>query len=132
MKPDFMKRILTLCSLLAAFFLALANPVEFKTSIPESGSTITSWDFELQFDITKALETAATEKPGVEVGLGVMASTSSQIYTSLYEGDIASEKVLGTTLTTILNGKSPEFKVNGNSVKFSFDKSIPIQYFGYF
>lgn len=122
-----MKRILTLCSLLAAFFLALANPVEFKTSIPESGSTITSWDFELQFDITKALETAATEKPGVEVGLGVMASTSSQIYTSLYEGDIASEKVLGTTLTTILNGKSPEFKVNGNSVKFSFDKSIPIK-----
>ena len=124
--PDFMKRILTLCSLMAAFFLALANPVEFKTSIPKSGSTITSWDFELQFDITKALEAAAVDKPGVAVGLGVYSNNDDQI-TILYKGDPENNNILGTAFTSTINGKSDKFVVNGNTLKMSFNSDIPIE-----
>lgn len=111
---------------MAAFFLALANPVEFKTSIPKSGSTITSWDFELQFDITKALEAAAVDKPGVAVGLGVYSNNDDQI-TILYKGDPENNNILGTAFTSTINGKSDKFVVNGNTLKMSFNSDIPIE-----
>lgn len=106
--------------------MALANPVEFKTSIPESGSTITSWDFELQFDITKALEAAAVDKPGVAVGLGVYSNNDDQI-TILYKGDPENNNILGTAFTSTINGKSDKFVVNGNTLKMSFNSDIPIE-----
>lgn len=110
-----------------SMFLSFANPVKYVGCTPSNGSNVTSWDFELQFDITKALEAAAVEKPNTEVGLGLVGSTSMNQYATLYEGEASSGNILGTALTAALNGKSPEFKVNGNSVKFSFDSNIPIK-----
>lgn len=121
-----MKRIFSLCGLLTTFFLSIANPVVFKQCIPNSGSQITSWNFELQFDITDALAAAAVSNPGVEVGLGVYANTTTQV-TTLYKGSVEDNIVLGKTFTKTINGKSTEFVVKGNTVKMSFDSSISIE-----
>ena len=121
-----LKHILLVCSLLATFFLSSANPVVYKQCVPNNGSTISSWDFTLEFDITDALSAAAISNPGVEVGLGVYANTTTQV-TTLYKGSVEDNIVLGKTFTKTINGKSAEFVVNGNTVKMSFDSSIPIE-----
>lgn len=120
-----MKRILSLCGLLAAFFLSFANPVKYVGCTPSDGSSITSWDFTLTFDITDALAAAKESNPNDEVGIGVMALGSSQ-YTTLYKGSKEDNIVLGKALTKVVNGKSENFVVNGNTVNISFDITEPI------
>ncbi len=123
-----MKRILSLCGLLAAFFLSFANPVKYLGCTPSNGSNITSWDFTLTFDISDALVAATESKPNDEFGIGVYGANTSTIkkYTTLYKGDPTTGEVLGTAHTKNLNGKSEDFKVNGNTIQISFDKGIPI------
>lgn len=123
-----MKRILSLCGLLAVFFLSFANPVKYLGCTPSNGSNITSWDFTLTFDISDALVAATESKPNDEFGIGVYGANTSTIkkYTTLYKGDPTTGEVLGTAHTKNLNGKSEDFKVNGNTIQISFDKGIPI------
>lgn len=124
-----MKRFYFLCGLLTAFFFAYSSPIDFKQSNPISGSTITSFDFELEFDIEKALDLAATDAPGVNVGIGYMGSasaTSTSGNATLYKGDEITGEILGLSLTSVFNGKTEGFTVNGNKVKLEFDKNIPI------
>ncbi len=123
-----MKRIILLCGLLTAFFCAFSNPVEFRQSIPASGTTISTFNFELEFDIDKALEAAVTEAPGVNVGLGYMGGGSGNKYgiATLYKGDEKTGEVLGTSMGSTFNGKSEGFIVNGNKATMNFDESIPI------
>ncbi|MBD5337102.1 MAG: hypothetical protein HDR95_07320 [Bacteroides sp.] len=124
-----MKRFILLCCLLAAFFYAFSNPVEYKQCIPASGSAISSFNFVLEFDITKALEAAATESPGVNVGLGYMGGASSNTTSgcaTLYKGDQETGQIIGTSLTSVFNGKAEGFKVNGNTVAMNFDETIPV------
>lgn len=110
---------------MAAFFLAFANPVKYVGCTPSDGSSITSWDFTLTFDITDALAAAKESNPNDEVGIGVMALGSSQ-YTTLYKGSKEDNIVLGKALTKVVNGKSENFVVNGNTVNISFDITEPI------
>ncbi|MDE6558563.1 MAG: hypothetical protein K2K29_01580, partial [Muribaculaceae bacterium] len=119
-----MKRIFLLCGLLTAFFLSYAAPIKFLKSIPENGSTIDSFDFSLVFDISEALDIAATEKPGVAVGLGYMGADDCKA--TLYRGNIENGTVLGETNTSNFTGKTDGFKVNGNTIQMNFDGSIPI------
>lgn len=119
-----MKRILMICGLLTAFLMTHAGPVVFTGSTPESGSSITSWNFTLNFDITSALEDCADL--GVNVGIGSYYSKPSGMVTTLYRGTPENNDVIGTALTKTLNGKSDTFKVNGNTISFSFDDSMPI------
>lgn len=123
-----MKRIISLCALLAAFFLSFANPVKYVGCTPSNGSNVTSWDFILEFDITDALEAAKVSNPNDEFGIGVLAANTSsrKQYCTLYKGDISTGEILGIAHTKNLNGKSPDFKVNGNTVNISFDKTIPV------
>ncbi len=115
--------VLTTVMLTAALF-TYAFPIEFQKSIPESGSTINSFDFTLEFDITEALVLAEQDKPGVDVGLGY--NGSSKLCASLYKGDVETGTLLGQTMTANFYGKDPEFVVNGNKVNMRFDSSIPI------
>lgn len=110
---------------MTAFFLSYGFPIQFQKSIPESGSSISSFDFTLEFDISEALELAAKDKPGTEVGLGYRggANVSCAI---LYRGDAETGIELGQSLTDDFNGKASGFEVNGNKIKMSFDSSIPI------
>lgn len=120
-----MKRIFLLCGLLTAFFLCFADAVEYKQSIPATGSTISSFDFELEFDIEKALVTAEAAKPGNQFGIGYRGGVNSA-NAKLYKGDAETGELLGTTNTANFTGKSEGFEINGNKVKVSFDSSIPV------
>lgn len=103
--------------------------MEFKQCVPASGSTISSFNFELEFDIEKALEAAAQSNPGVNVGMGYTGgaeSSSSAGNATLYKGDEISGEIIGTSLNANFTGKADGFVVNGNKVKMIFDESIPI------
>ncbi len=119
-----MKRIILLCGLLTAFFLCFAEGVEYKKCVPSEGSTISTFDFILEFDIEKALVTAESAKPGNSFGLGYRGGASYKA--DLYKGDVESGELLGTTNSVNLTGKSDGFEINGNMVKVSFDSAIPL------
>ena len=115
--------------MLTAVFCAFSNPVEFKQCIPASGSSISSFDFVLEFDIEKALEAAAKDAPGTNVGIGYMGTTNKTGtggQAILYKGDEITGEEIGMSLTSNLTGKSEGFSVNGNTVKMVFDENIPI------
>ena len=123
---EWLHRTLALVALLLiGSMIALANPVKYVGCTPSDGSSITSWDFTLTFDITDALAAAKESNPNDEVGIGVMALGSSQ-YTTLYKGSKEDNIVLGKALTKVVNGKSENFVVNGNTVNISFDITEPI------
>lgn len=120
-----MKRLFfLLCGLMTAFFYAVSSPVQFKQCVPASGSAISSFSFELQFDIEGALEEVAVLSPGDEFGIGYYGASKSNA--KLYEGDPDTGRLLGTTMNKTFNGKSDGFVVNGSTISFSFDNVTPI------
>lgn len=120
----FLRGILTIM-LLITFTLSYGFPIEFKKSYPESGSTISSFNFILEFDITDALEKAAADKPDTEVGIGYTGNDAGYNAT-LYKGDAETGEMLGKAMASTFNGKAADFVVNGNTIKLNFDSSIPI------
>lgn len=115
------ERIITTILFMASFLLSFsAAPVVYEGCIPSSGSEISSWEFTLKFDISKAVDEAGDG----EFGIGYTAATGMRAALYLVEG---SEKtLLGTTLTTKYIGNSDNFKINNDLVNFSFESSIPI------
>ncbi|MDE6009012.1 MAG: hypothetical protein K2G90_07365, partial [Muribaculaceae bacterium] len=113
---------------LTAFFLCFADAVEYKRCIPTAGSNISSFEFELEFDIENALVTAEAAKPGNQFGLGYRGGTMGGITyaVELYKGDTETGELIGTTNNKNFTGKVDGFKINGNKVNISFDSSIPV------
>ncbi len=110
--------------MLTAFFISYGFPIQFEKSIPESDSSISSFDFTLEFDISEALVLAASDKPDAEVGLGYAGG--QEMCATLYKGDDETGIVLAKTMTANFHGKSEGFVVNGNKISVNFDSSIPI------
>lgn len=85
---------------------------------PENNSEIKSFDFIFNFDI----EQAAASLGAGEWGIGYQATDTK--FTALYEGTQTDGTLLGKALTERMTGSSPDFVVNGNSVKVTFPADL--------
>lgn len=94
-------------------------PVKYLGCTPENGTTISSFDISLNFDISEAVNGLGAG----EWGIGYAGNTSGSS-TSIYEGSETDGKLLTTIMTSNFNGKSEGFIVNGSSIKLPVPVSV--------
>lgn len=118
----FNKKIATLVMLLCISCLK-AFPISFVESVPADGSSITSFNFTLVFDISSDIGDDDKSLYGVGWSGSPYSSTKSR---TLYRGQPGEGTVLGYALENSVVGNSDSF-VCGDSVSFEFvGLSMPV------
>lgn len=115
-----MKKTLLYIVMLLTSINIYATPVKYVGCLPENGSSISSFEFTLNFDIADALSSVEAGNWGI----GYMGSLSNGRYVSLYEGTQDNGTEIATALTSNFSGKSEGFVVNGSSIDIQFPATL--------
>lgn len=117
------KYILCLIALLCSFY---GHAIKYKSCTPEVNSKISSFDFELEFDLSDIIaDLGESEDWGIYAnGVEWDDVFQSDQAIKLYEGTPEEGKILGRTVEETINGKSAKFQT-GNKFKFSFPGLTP-------
>ncbi|MBO4965661.1 MAG: hypothetical protein J6C81_05290 [Muribaculaceae bacterium] len=118
--------------ILWAIMLTIFIPMSFAEATisyvgcyPTSGSSVSSFDFTLEFNYDGVIEENGEGEYGIGwIGDYFEGMPDWTMAVELYEGDRTSGKFLDRILTTSADGKSDSFKV-GNTVTLSFPGIIP-------
>ena len=119
--------------MLMTFFIGISHIIaqdpllKLKGISPSENSSITNFDFTLDFDFSEVIATYGEDEYGIGwVGFHNDKLPAREKSVSLYEGDDVSGKFLGRTCSSNFTGNSADFEPS-SSIRISFPEIIPTE-----
>lgn len=116
--------LLTVALLLVSTITFHSHALQFSHSLPANNSEISTFDFEIVFNIEDALDSYVCSDYGIYVSGSYSEKTGSGYHTKLYKGTIEDGEIIGRALTANVTATSADFE-QGNSLHLNFVGIMP-------